>query len=366
MATNLRHSLSLLTCAAIVLCLSVATYAQNREKFVISAKAGGINAVTGRAKVHLRGGSDWQQLSVTDDLEAGDMVRTERGGRVEMLLNPGSYLRLGENSEFELVNSSLDNLEVRLLRGTAIVEATGADDVELMINISTPHTKMAIVRHGLYRLNVIPDDATELIVRKGRVMLNDDSHTKVKGGNKIVITATTQSVAKLTSEDKKLADDTDLWSKERGKLLAQANQRINNRTLSTAFNSFGRADWLFHSYHGSGFWFFDSLSRCYTFLPFYYGWGSPYGSTYSTAIYNPFFYNRGGYPNNVTYNPRPYPGNSGGVTAPRGDVSSPGPSPSRQPETSISSPGPAPSRGMDPSPGRIGKPDIRPEVRPNQ
>lgn len=374
MATNLRQSLSILTCAAILLCLSIATSAQNREKFVISAKAGGINAVTGRAKVHLRGGSDWQQLSVTDDLEAGDMVRTEGGGRVEMLLNPGSYLRLGENSEFELVNSSLDNLEVRLLRGTAIVEATGADDVDLMINISTPHTKMAIVRHGLYRLNVVPGDATELIVRKGRVMLNDDSHTKVKGGNKIVITATTQSVAKLTDADKKLTDDVDIWSKERGQLLAQANRRINNRMLSTAFNSFGRADWLFQSYHGSGFWFFNSISRCYTFLPFYYGWGSPYGSSYPTAIYNPFYYyDRGGYPNNATYNARPYPGNSGGVTAPRSGSYS-GPAPSRQPGSGMSSPGAAPSRGMDStssrgtdSPGRsFGKPDIRPDVRPNQ
>src|SRR5215510_4441644 len=198
MATNLRQFLSILTCAAILLCLSLATYGQNREKFVISAQAGGINAVTGRAKVHRKGGSDWQQLSVTDDLEAGDVVRTEGGGRVEMLLNPGSYLRLGENSEFELVNSSLDNLELRLLRGTAIVEATGTDDTELMINITTPHTKLAIVRHGLYRLNVVPEDATELIVRKGRVILSDATQTKVKGGNKVIFSSTNVTVAKLT------------------------------------------------------------------------------------------------------------------------------------------------------------------------
>jgi hypothetical protein len=373
MATNLRQSLSILTCAAFVLCLSLAAYGQNREKFVISAKAGGINAVTGRAKVHLKGGSDWQQLSVTDDLEAGDVVRTEGGGRVEMLLNPGSYLRLGENSEFELVNSSLDNLELRLVRGTAIVEATGTDDTELMINITTPHTKLAIVRHGLYRLNVVPEDATELIVRKGRVMLNDDSHTKVKGGNKVVISATSQSMAKLTGDQKKANDDVEFWSKERAEALAKANRRINDRMLASAFSN---SDWLFGSHRSAGFWFFNSTSRCYTFLPFYYGWGSPYGGSYSIAIYNPFFYNpRGGYygyPNNgVTYNPRPYPSN-GVVSAPRGDISSaPGPAPTRQPDPIMSSPGARPTRdAMIDSPGRsIGKPDIRPDVRqdrPNQ
>ena len=36
-----------------------------------------------------------------------------------------------------------------------------------MINISTPHARLAIDRQGLYRLNVVPSEATEVIVRKG-------------------------------------------------------------------------------------------------------------------------------------------------------------------------------------------------------
>ena len=174
---------------ALLLGVSANTFAQNREKFVISAKAGGINAVSGQASVHAKGESEWQQLMITDDLDAGDRVKTASDGRVEILLNPGTYLRMGGNSEVELSNNSLDNLQVRLLRGIAIVEATGADGLELNIGISTPHTKLAIVRHGLYRLNVVPEDATELIVRKGRVLLND-STTKVKGGNKVIFSAT--------------------------------------------------------------------------------------------------------------------------------------------------------------------------------
>src|ERR1700737_3993012 len=82
MATLLRHSLLFVLFATLLSWSVVGINGQSREKFVISAKAGGINAVTGRAKVHLKGGSDWQQLSVTDDLEAGDVVRTEAGGRV--------------------------------------------------------------------------------------------------------------------------------------------------------------------------------------------------------------------------------------------------------------------------------------------
>src|SRR5215813_12428251 len=232
----MRRTFGLGLSVALILCCSIINLAQTRDKFVISAKAGGINAITGGASVHSKGESDWQQLMITDDLAAGDRVRTSSDGRVEILLNPGSYLRVGGNSEVELSDNTLSNLEVRLLRGTAIVVATGADGLELNISISTPHTKLAIVRQGLYRLNVVPGDATELIVRKGRVILNDDMHTKVKGGNKVIFSATNVSVAKLTKDEKKVKDkeEVDVWSKNRAEELARANRRITDRMLTSA------------------------------------------------------------------------------------------------------------------------------------
>jgi hypothetical protein len=266
--------------------------AQSREKFVISAKAGGINTVTGRTGMHGKGESEWQQLTIKDNLEAGDVVRTSMDGRVEMLLNPGSYMRVAENSEFELVNNSLDNLEVRLVRGTAIVEATGADDTEMLINITTPHAKMSIVRRGLYRVNVVPGDATELIVRKGRVLLTD-SQTKIKGGKKLRFSGGTFFVAKLEKADKE-KDIFDVWSKERAETVAKANQRISNRDrnlLLAGFRNGWSNDFLARS---SGIWFFNTRSGCYTFLPFFMGWGSPYGGYYSNSFY-------GGYYSNQTY-----------------------------------------------------------------
>ena len=286
---------------AMAVSFTASTYTQTtRDKFVISAKAGGVNAVTGRATVRSHGNTEWQQLTIKEDLETGDVVRTGLDGRVEMLLNPGSYMRIGENSEFELADNSLDNLQVRLIRGTAIVEATGADDTELLINIVTPHTKLAIVRRGLYRLNVVPGDGTELIVRKGRVML-DDSHTKVKGGNKVVFSSHSFSIAKLEQTDKKKLDDLESWSKQRAETVAQANQKIRGRDMTFLMASMDPR-WDRFS---RGIWMFNVGYNCYTFVPFFVGWGSPYGSSYSRSIfggyYDPTFYqgtSRGYYPGN--------------------------------------------------------------------
>ena len=371
----MRKAFSLLLLStAFVLCCSVVNLAQNREKFVISAKAGGINAITGRATVHSRGNSDWQQLSITDDLNAGDRVRTDFDGRVEILLNPGSYLRVGGNSEVELLDNTLENLEVRLLRGTAIVEATGADGLELNIGISTPHTKLAIVRQGLYRLSVVPGDGTELIVRKGRVILSD-SHTKVKGGNKVVFSANNVSVAKLTKEEKKLKDkeEVDVWSKERAETLAKANRRINDRMLNSAFASFIDNDPFSRS--RLGFWFFNSHARCYTFLPFYYGWRSPYGNSYSNSVYyNPIYsyYPRPGVrtpgTGNTGYTPHPGTNGSGsstggGGTSGGGGYRPPSSAPAPRPERPAGGYG---NGGMRPQPSRGDGAERMPNrVRPN-
>jgi hypothetical protein len=132
-------------------------------------------------------------------------------------------------------------------------------------------------------------DTTELIVRKGRVML-EGSHTKVKGGNKVVFTSGTFSVAKAQSADKD-RDTLENWSKDRAQTLAKANSRISGRMM-TAFASSLSNDWYFGGLgRRSGFWLFNADVGCYTLLPFGYGWSSPYGGYYSRS----FFGGSGGY-----------------------------------------------------------------------
>lgn len=338
--------ISSLFIAASIVCLASSAEAQTRDKFVISARAGGVNAVTGKASVRGRRDTEWTQLTIKEDLETGDVVKTGADGRVEMLLNPGSYLRIGENSEFELSNNSLDNLEVRLTRGTAIVEATGAEDTALQINVTTPHTRLAIVRRGLYRLNVVPGDNTELIVRKGRVMLNR-SQTKIQGGSKVVFNQESFFIAKLTKVEKKQSDGLDTWSKDRAETVAQVNKSIRRREMAVLMASYND-HWArgFGSGYG-GFWYFHPRAGCYTFVPFLLGWGSPYGASYSFAYFGNYYccgrgpfgeYYGGSYPSATTNS-----ASGGGSSAP-----------SRPSPSAPSSPSPSVERSLPPAmEGRI-------------
>jgi len=290
------------TCAALVALIAFATFAQgqNRERFGISAKAGGVNAVTGKVTVKSTGQAS-RLLSSEDDLASGDIVTTSLGSQVEVLLNPGTYLRLAGKSEFELVDNSLDNLLVRINKGSAIIEATGPDQIELRVPIVTAQQRMTIVRAGVYRINVTPG-TTELFVRKGRVSLSGNKTDLVKSGKKATFTGGQPTIAKLTSSDK---DEFDDWSKTRGQTLARANLRLSAGTVSDYLSS---GSWSFADARFSrwGFWTWSPFASCYTFLPFYYGWGSPYGNHYG----NYAGFGGGGYYGNGINNQPVITGNS--------------------------------------------------------
>ena len=338
-------------CAALLFA-SFAT-AQNRERFGISAKAGGVNSVLGHVMV-TREGQGPQLLTAQDDLVSGDIVTTGSSSQAEILLNPGTYLRLAENTEFVMVNTSLDDLKIRLNNGSAIVEATGTERVALRIPIVTAQGNLTILRAGIYRINAAPG-STELLVRQGLAQVGDDAKSLVKKGQKITIAGkmTSSSVAKITKADK---DDFDNWSKVRGESLAQANRRLSTRTVNGYLSnaSFG---WPY-GFGRWGLWTWSARSGCYTFLPFYFGWGSPYGSYYGNFFgFDGFFFNgtccRGRVYNQntiVRQNPSPtgvLPRATHGSSMGKGSMD-------RPPQA-----GPPPSRTMD-MPPAASPPAIRP------
>ncbi|HYH84076.1 MAG TPA: hypothetical protein VEX60_01250 [Pyrinomonadaceae bacterium] len=282
--TRNTFSRLLVSMALVAACFATFARAQNREEYFISARAGGVNFVSGDVAARRAGEKEWRQLSIKDSLRSGDTVRA--AGRVELLLNPGSYLRAGDGAEIELTNASLDNLQIKLLRGGAIIEATGYDGLDISIAVMTPQTRMRIVRSGLYRLNVLPSGVTEVAVQKGRAIIAGEPETLVKGGKVARVGAGGVEIVKF---DKKNRDELDFWSRERGHELAKINDKLANRNTNallarTSFDSMFSASNRFDPF---GLWFWSAQNNCYTFLPFYAGYRSPYGFWYGSS-FNPF------------------------------------------------------------------------------
>lgn len=257
---------------------------QGRDARVISARAGGINFVSGDVRVQRQGQQSWQRLGVQDELTDGDRVRSTTGGRVEVLLNPGSYLRLADEAEVVLADASVENLRLRLVAGSAVVEATGySDGDEPLMVIETPQTSISIIKSGVYRLNSLASRLTEVAVFEGRAGVGAQTML-VRGSRVARISTSGVDVAKF---DRKNKDALDLWSKERAKSIAEASRKLSRRNTSALLASLHDTGWVSPSRRSryNGAWVFSSLRGCYTFVPFWPGLGSPYGYGYADPFW---------------------------------------------------------------------------------
>jgi hypothetical protein len=237
-------------------------YAQN----VISARSGLIHRIDGPS-VTLEGKQIKPKVGEFPQMKAGETLSTERA-KVEILLTPGVFFRLGEDSSFKLVSDHLSDTRVEMLKGSAIMEV---DDIQKgnSVMLLYKDAKITPSKHGLYRLDA---DKNLLKVSDGEAqVVRGDDTTVVKAGHQLEFGA----VFLATKFNKKSGDSLDLWSQEESERIARANLNSANsmrRGGSSSYNSYTAGSWVLNPY-------FDIIS----YLP-----ASGYGySPYGWLIYSP-------------------------------------------------------------------------------
>jgi hypothetical protein len=250
------------------------------DKYVISAKAGGVNFVTGEVSVARKEGKSGLLLA-GDELNTGDRVTTGADGKAEILLNPGSYLRVGGGASFEFVSTSLDDLKIKLVSGSAVLEVIAADDFR--VSLEMPHSLVVLTRSGVFRLDVLEDGSSKLSVFKGKVPYGPDGKDELKSGRSVVLGGSAR--VEVSKFDTDARDDLDTWSRDRAKELTKLNAKLENKRLrNQLMNSYNQRGW--NLYNSFGLWVYDASRRYWCFLPFGSGWGSPYGWGYSWDLWN--------------------------------------------------------------------------------
>lgn len=245
--------------------------------YLISAKAGGVNYTSGIVSIERNGKKDGF-LKKGDEVEVGDKVSTQTEGKAEILLNPGSYIRLAGDSQFEFLSTSLDDLQIQVNKGSAIFEVIA--DKDFTVTIKMPNSKFYLISAGVFRVDVLDSGDGKISVWKGKAQVGDTKATVVKSGKTATQNGTTVAVEKF-DRDKK--GEFDNWSRDRAKEIAKVNAKLMDRQMRRSLiNSFNNNMWS--SANGYGLWVQDPFSRSYSFLPFSYGWSSPYGFGYSQSI----------------------------------------------------------------------------------
>jgi len=230
-------------------------------QFIISAQAGLVNYVQGPASV-----------KVHDQVLAGTPVATS-SGRVEILLNPGSFLRLDRNTNVVFDSVDLTRISVHVVSGNAMIETANVDK-HFPIFVTTGNLQVKIVSPGLYRFS--GDTAGVL---DGKLQLANAS-TSIKKGKEITAVGGQFQQSPLPSSV--TFDALNQWSAGRSQVLARANTVAYYRQVSGSYFPFA------YSYAGLGnigygnSWVYSPFLDGYTFIP-QWGYRSFYGYSFVPA-----------------------------------------------------------------------------------
>jgi len=249
-----------------------------------SAVPGTLNYIEGSASIN---GQPLGQHAVgSATVQPGQVISTTQG-RAEVLLTPGVFFRLGNNSAARMVSPGLTDTAVNLERGRASVEVDQLFK-QNNIHIVLDNVPVQLVKPGLY----------EFDADRGAVLVFNGEAAVAKGNGKWITIKEHHDLnlaegvnpslkpAKFNA-DKQEQDSLYQWSSLRSEYLAEANQQIAPE------------------YAAAGYvpgWYWDPYMVDYTFLgpyPFYspFGWEfSPFGFAggfYGAGYYGGGYYGRG-------------------------------------------------------------------------
>jgi hypothetical protein len=249
-----------------------------------SANPGTVNYVEG--SVFLDGNAIAHQDIGRAFLEPGETLSTQ-AGKAELLLTPGVFLRLGDNSSVKMIAPDLEKTQVELEKGRAAIEVDQLfrqNDLEILDGGVTTQ----IVKPGFYEFDA---DRPTAMVFEGEAQVSEANGKwrEIKAHHDVRLVAN----AELKSTGFATRDAQDAlynWSSLRSQYLAEGNNQIAGEYAGSA-----------------GFvpgWYWNPYGWDYTFIglgpywsPFGFGFYPPwgwYGGYWRGGYYGGRFYGRGG------------------------------------------------------------------------
>ena len=230
----------------------------------VPPQPGTINYIEGQAAINAQALSEQSVGSVK--LAAGQSLSTE-DGRVEILLTPGIFLRVGDHSSVQMVSDTI----VTLQKGRAMIEVADIRP-ENNVRLNENGSSTQLLKPGLYDFDA---DRSQIRVFDGKVIVQASGRLiGVTRGHELNLNASVSSgKLKPSAFDGKKASSDDFyrWASLRSSYLAEAN-------VDAARTYAGGSGWSPSAWYGDG-WYWDASFEAYTFIPgdgiFFdpFGWG---------------------------------------------------------------------------------------------
>ena len=162
---------------------------------------------------------------------AGDAVSVPAGGRAELQLDYGDFVRIGGDTEIRISDLEAGRNQIQLSRG--IITYRVLRDSNTQAEVSTPSVAVHPLRMSAVRVEVAPDGMTKVTVRRGEAeVATSHGSEHVREGNMMMVRGAADD-----PEYQVLAagghDAWDAWNDQRDSYLERAQ---SNRYVSPDIN----------------------------------------------------------------------------------------------------------------------------------
>jgi hypothetical protein len=224
-----------------------------------SAIPGTVNYVEGQ--VSIAGQLVTPQSIGAVQLEPNQVIETGQG-RAELLLTPGVFLRLGDNSAVRLISPNLGDTRVELLKGRAIVEVTEIfKDSNLAVMMDGASARLD--KEGLYSFDA---DARQVRVFDGKASVQANNRNVDLEKDRQLALVEPFKATHFDAKAQAAQDPLYAWSNLRSEYEAQASMQ-SARTIFVGGGSY---------WDGPG-WYWNPSWSMYGFIPGDGIWYSSFG-----------------------------------------------------------------------------------------
>jgi FecR protein len=211
-------------------------------------------------------------------VNAGQTLETEQG-RAELLLTPGVYVRIGENSAIKMDTRSATAVKVELIRGEAVVEVDQVDKTR-RLDMIDQGADAHLDRSGIFQFDTKePAIATYL----GKIRVEDDRRgIQLNKGQRLLLNGNTLKPEKFNGAE---TGPLYAWSQRRADYAAQVSEWTGEALLALDGRAKYPDGWYWNPWYKS--WAFLPV-KGYVRTPFNYGILAPQEPHDATPTFGDF------------------------------------------------------------------------------
>jgi hypothetical protein len=185
---------------------------------------------------------DWSATTINAPVMRGDQVATGDNARTEIQLDSTNIVRLAAHSQVKLADLSRSRIQLQVAQGYANYSMFNGSEAD--VEIDTPNVSVHPVKAGRYRVQVLSDDETDVIVREGEAeVTTPQGSTRVKEGDLITIRGRDNPEYRVAAAPVK--DDWDQWNRDRDNVINSSQSWSNtNRNYTGASDLDNNGRWV--------------------------------------------------------------------------------------------------------------------------